>query len=315
MSMFDWENLAKNIQEDALEDKKTSGYEEDSRFYKLSRDKNNNGGALIRFIPSADGVPFIRMIRINADKGANNRFCKDWSPQSIGQDDPFNEKFLELWREGKKEEAKKFGRQERYIANIKVLKDPANPENEGKIFLLDMSKTLFAKIKAALKPSEDEMAIDPDLKPKKVFNPLKGNSFLLKIKEGENKFLTFADSKFAEKEDAIYDSEAEAEKDIKENAYTLKEWMEEDFYKSYDELKDCLNWFMGIEKEASKSNEGTKTPETPETPETDEIDTGLSLSEEAPKEAPAPKKEPEPEPSPKADDLDDLDAELDDLLS
>jgi hypothetical protein len=121
--------------------------------------------------------------------------------------------------------------------------------------------------------------------------------------------LTFADSKFAEKEDAIYDSEAEAEKDIKENAYTLKERMEEDFYKSYDELKDCLNWFMGVEKEASKSNEGT---ETPETPETDEIDTGLSLSEEAPKEAPAPKKEPEPAP---VDDLDDLDAELDDLLS
>jgi len=295
-SAFDWENLAKGLQEDALTDKK-SGYEEDSRFYKLSRDKNDNGGALIRFIPSSDNVPFIKMIRINAEKGANNRFCKDWSPQSIGKSDPFNEMFVKLWKEGRKEEAKKFGRQERYITNIKVIKDPANPENEGKIFLFDMSKTLFDKIKQAVKPSEDEIALGAE--PKKVFDPVQGNSFLLKIKKGANGFLTYEDSKFAEKIDGIYDSEEEALKDIKENAYTLKDWLQLDFYKSYNELKECLDWFMGIEnKEEPKEELKEEVKEEPK----EEV-------KEEPKEE---VKEPEKTVDSEIDD-DDLDALLDEI--
>ena len=310
MGAFDWEKLAEGIQEDALSDNKKGGYEEDSRFYKLSRDKNDNGGALIRFVPSSDGVPFVKMIKINADKGANNRFCKDWSPQSIGKPDPFNEQFLKLWKAGRKEEAKKFGRLERYIANIKVIKDPANPENEGKFFLLDMSKTLFGKIKAAIKPSEDEMAIDPDLKPKKVFDPVNGNSFLLKIKKGENNILTYNDSKFAEKVDGIYETEEEALEDINKNAYTLKDWLSEDFYKSYDELKECLDWFMGIEKEENEAEQVDKTEKTND--EVNEVSQNEAeeelLSPEVPEVKETPKKK-----SSVAPDEDELDALLEEI--
>ena len=244
MSMFDWDSLAEKIQDDSLQDNK-KGYQEDERFYKLAKDKNGNGGALIRFVPDKDGIPFIKMIKINADGGVNNRFCKDWSPQSIGLPDPFNEMFVKLWKEGKKEEAKKFGRTIRYISNIKVIKDPANPDNEGKFFLLDMSQSLFDKVKKAVQPTEDELALGAE--PKQVFNPVQGNSFLLKIKLGSNGIYTYEDSKFNEKVDGIYDTEEEAMEDIKKNAYSLKEFLEPSFYKSYDELKQCLNWFMGIE--------------------------------------------------------------------
>ncbi len=278
-NMFSWDDLAKEIEE-VSEDKKT-GYEEDSRFYKLAKDKNGIGGALIRFVPASDGKKFVKMTRINAKGGYNNRFCKDWSPQSIGKPDPFNEKFVELWKEGKKEEAKKFGRQERYIANIKVLKDPANPENEGKFFLLDMSKTLFSKIKDAITPSEDEMAIDPDLKPKNPFNPVKGNSFLLKVKPGENNIPTYVDSKFADKEDGIYKTEKEAIADIEANAYTLKDWYSPEFYKSYDELKECLDWFMGNDVAKTEKPETPETPEAPKAPETEVKEPEIQESNES----------------------------------
>jgi len=302
MSAFNWDELVNEIEETT---KETTGYEEDTRFYKLSKDKNGVGGALIRFVPSSDGKFFVKMTRINARKGANNRFCKDWSPISIGKSDPFNEKFLELWKEGKKTEAKKLGRQERYIANIKVLKDPTNPENEGKFFLLDMSKTLFTKLKDAIKPSEDEMAIDPDLKPKRVFDPVNGNNFLLKVKNGENEIPTYVDSKFSDKEDGIYDTDEEALKDIKKNAYPLKDWYTPEFYKSYDELKKCLNWFLGIDEVEKTEKVEDVTSETKTEPKVEKI--------EKVEETPEPKKVEKEEPKESILADDDLDSLLDDM--
>jgi hypothetical protein len=307
--MFDWDNLAKNIEEDALTDGAKKGYEEDSRFYKLSKDKNGNGGALIRFVPDKDGIPFIKMIKINADRGVNNRFCKDWSPQSIGKPDPFNEKFVELWKAGKKEEAKKFGRTIRYISNIKVIKDPANPDNEGKFFLLDMSKSLFDKIKQAVQPTEDEIALGTE--PKAVFNPIEGNSMLLKIKLGANGIYTYEDSKFAEKVDGIYKDEAEAKADIEANSYSLKEFHKPEFFKSYEELKQCLNWFMGIEnapEETKSEPEKTKSEEI----DVSQLDTGMSKAEPEPEkvEETKPEKKSKPEPEPEDDDLDALLADM-----
>ncbi len=309
MGIFDWENLAKNIEDGALDDKKQQGYEEDSRFYKLAKDAKGNGGALIRFVPGPDNTPFVEMRKIDANGGANNRFCKEWSPISIGKKDPFNEMFVKLWKAGRKEEAKKFGRKIRYLSNIKVIKDPANPENEGKFFILDMSPTLFDKIKQAIQPSEDEMAIDPDLKPKAVFNPIEGNSFLLKTKTGENGFITYIDSKFSEKIDGIYATEEEALADIKSNGYSVKEFHDEKNFKTYEELQECLNWFMGIDTPAETPEPEPEAEEQAKTPEPEP---------EAEVKAKTPEPEPEAEvkaetPNPKAEEDNDLDALLDEL--
>ena len=43
-----------------------------------------------------------------------------------------------------------------------MVKDPANPENEGKTFLFKYGKKIFDKLTAAMQPEfEDEEAIDP----------------------------------------------------------------------------------------------------------------------------------------------------------
>lgn len=294
MSKFDWDALSKNLNDNALSDGNKKTYEVDERFYKLSKDENGNGGALIRFLPDADGVPFIKMTRIDAQQGKGKPFVSEWSPQTIGKPDPFNEKFSELWNAGQKEEAKKYGRKFRYLANIKVIKDPGNEANEGKIFLLDMSPSLFEKIKNAASPSESELALGGEAK--EVFNPVEGNSFLLKVKMGSNNFPTFEDSKFADKVDGIYATEKEAEKEIAANTHSLNEFLKPESFLSYDELKQKLEWFSGVKSETAVPEADTNTVDTAEEPVEQEV------------EKPAAKKEPAKSTD---DDLDDL---LDDLV-
>ena len=238
---FDWNALATNLQEDALSDGKKK-YSVDERFYKLARNENDQGGALLRFLPDPEGVMFVKVTKIAANAGHERRFCNEWSPQTVGLPDPFNERWSEEWNKGNKEEAKRFGRSIRYISNVKVVKDPSNPQNEGKIFLLDMSKTIFEKIKDAAQPSPDEIALGAT--PKRVFDPINGNSFLMKVKRGSNNFITYEDSKFDEKETAAYASEDEYTKDIQANGYKINEFLQPEFFMSYDDLKQKLAWYL-----------------------------------------------------------------------
>ena len=296
---FSWDKLSQNLQDNALSDGNKKSYEQDERFYKLSRDDNGNGGALIRFLTDPSEVPFIKMTKINAQQGKGKPFIDTASPLTIGLPDPINEKFSELWTAGLQDEAKKYGRKFRYYTNIKVLKDPNNQGNEGKIFLLDMASSLFEKIKDAADPSESVLALDTDGTAKKeVYNPVRGNSFLLKIKTGSNGFPTYEDSRFAEKIDGIYANEAEAEAGIKENTYELGDFLKPEYFLSYAELQEKLLWFDG-EKAT------TKAPEAPtEAP---------APAPKAPTEAPAPKAEPKAEPKTAEDE--NLDSMLDDLLA
>jgi len=261
---FDWNALATNLQEDALTDGKKK-YTVDERFYKLARNENDQGGALLRFLPDPEGVMFVKVTKIAANAGHERRFCNEWSPQTVGLPDPFNERWSEEWNKGNKEEAKRFGRSIRYISNVKVVKDPSNPQNEGKIFLLDMSKTIFEKIKDAAQPSPDEIALGAT--PKRVFDPINGNSFLMKVKRGSNNFITYEDSKFDEKETAAYASEDEYTKDIQANGYKINEFLQPEFFMSYDDLKQKLAWYLN--EDAPVPAPVTPAPvETPVTPVT-----------------------------------------------
>jgi hypothetical protein len=171
--------------------------------------------------------------------------------------------FSKLWNEGKKEEAKLFGRSIRYITNIKVIKDPANPQNEGKIFLFDMSQTLFDKIKGAMTQTDAMKALGEE--PIPVYDPINGNNFLIKVKMGANGILTYEDSKFDGKPSAIYESEEEALKDIKENAHSLDEFLSPENFLSYEELKEKLAWMLGENQETQKPQETQEVKEIKET--------------------------------------------------
>ena len=77
-----------------------------------------------------------------------------------------------------------------YVSNIYVESDPANPQNEGQVFLYEYGKKIFDKIMDAMQP---EFA---DEDPINVFDFWQGASFKLKIRNVEG-YRNYDKSEFA----------------------------------------------------------------------------------------------------------------------
>jgi len=240
-SAFNFNTMAQEVGIDpfAATSKK---YAKDDRFYTLKKDKDGNGAALIRFLPDAEKGTIQRMYTIGTTvvKNDKKRFMNEFSPRTIGYPCPFNEAWQEAWNKGDKEGAKVFGTGTRYITNIKVLKDPLAPENEGKIFLYNMSNTMKDKLQQALQPSEQDRALGAE--PKELFNPLAGNSFRLVAKKGSNNMISYDSSEVMSEVTSIYPDVQSAVTDIKENVYLLSDLIKPEAFMSYEELTKKLKW-------------------------------------------------------------------------
>ena len=175
---------------------------------------------------------------------------------TLGQKDPVSEYNTMLWNNGTdlgKETARKQKRKLTYISNIYVVKDPANPENEGKVFLYKYGKKIFDKLTAAMQPEfEDEEAIDP-------FDFWQGANFKLKAKNVAG-YRNYDSSEFARQDPLLDDDDAmEA---IWKGQYSLQEFVAADQFKDYDALKKRLDYVLG--------NKGTPSFQDQETVEEEE---------------------------------------------
>ena len=214
----------------------TSG---DERVWKLECDKSGNGYAVIRFLPAPDGedLPFVKLYS-HAFQGPGGWYIEN-SLTTLGQKDPVSEYNTLLWNNGTdagKETARKQKRKLTYVSNIYVVKDPANPENEGKVFLYKYGKKIFDKLTAAMQPEfEDEEAIDP-------FDFWQGANFKLKAKNVAG-YRNYDSSEFA-RPDALLDDDEAMEAAWKKE-YSLAELVAADQFKTYDELKLRLDYVLG----------------------------------------------------------------------
>lgn len=247
VNMFNFDVMKEAVGIDPFAEK-SNKYEEDTRFYKLVKEKNGDGGALIRFLPDSEKGMIKTVYKINTtiEKNGKKRFVSEFSPTTIGKPCPFQEEWQRLWNLGDKENSKLFGRSTKYIANIKVLKDPANPENEGKIFLLEMSGSLKDKVQNAVDPSPKDRSLGKQ--PKEMFNPLRGNSFMLVSKRGANGQINYDSSEVVNEVTAAYDSVEAALADIQNNTYKLSDFDKESSYLTYEKLQDKMKYvtFDGV---------------------------------------------------------------------
>lgn len=219
----------------------------DDRFWYCQQDKSGNGFAIIRFLPPApdgeDAVPFIKTFKY-AFQGPGGWYIEN-SLNTIGQADPCAEHVGKLYSSGKEEDkeiAKPRNRKTQFISNILVIKDPANPENEGKVFLYRYGKQIFDKLKEKISPSNEyEDKMDP-------FNMWAGANFKLKIKKVEG-YPNYSSSEF-ETPSVLSDDDDELEK-IYNQTHSLQEILDPSNYKSYDELKSRLDRVLGEAKENS----------------------------------------------------------------
>ena len=216
-----------------MNSKGTSGA--DDRLWKLEVDKAGNGYAVIRFLPAPDGeeLPWAK-VWSHAFQGPGGWYIEN-SLTTLGGKDPVSEYNRLLWNSGNdadKDLARKQKRKLTYISNIYVVKDPTNPENEGKVFLYKFGKKIFDKLTAAMQPEfEDEEAIDP-------FDFWKGANFKLKAKNVAG-YRNYDSSEFSATSALLDDDDAlEA---IWKKQYSLEEFTAADQFKSYSDLEKRLN--------------------------------------------------------------------------
>ena len=228
-----------------VEKMNNTGGNTDDRIWKLDVDKSGNGYAVIRFLPAPEGedLPFVKLYS-HAFQGPGGWFIEN-SLTTLGQKDPVSEYNSLLWNNGTdagKETARKQKRKLTYVSNIYVVKDPANPENEGKVFLYKYGKKIFDKLTAAMQPEfEDEEAIDP-------FDFWQGANFKLKAKNVAG-YRNYDSSEFAAPSPLLDDDDAmEA---LWKKQFSLAEIVAPDQFKTYDELKTRLDYVLGNKKSAA----------------------------------------------------------------
>lgn len=257
---FNFDDLVQSTSNPFVEPKKS--FESDERFYTLPKDADGNGQALIAFLPDPEMHTLQQVYKFNISNFVNGskRFINMFSPTTCGQPDPIQEEWQRLWNSGDKEAARKFGRSIRYITNIKVIKDLANPDNEGKIFLYEMSAKLTEKLKQALCPSEADIAMGASRK--EVFNPMSGYLFKLSAKKQGSGMTSYDSSDFVYMPDKkIYESSEAAVNDIKEHAHKLSWFLDPANYMSYDDIKAKLAWLKGENQQSVKVEINETKPE------------------------------------------------------
>jgi hypothetical protein len=211
----------------------------DERQWKPTVDKAGNGYAVIRFLPERDGqVPFVRYWD-HGFKGPTGQWYIEKSLTSIGQQDPVSEMNSELWAtetDDNRALVRERKRRLHYVANIIVESDPANPQNEGKVFLYTFGKKIFDKIMDMMQPQfQDEEPVNP-------FDFWEGASFKLKIRNVEG-YRNYDKSEFASPSE-LRDNDEELET-IYNAMYDLTEFTDPSNYKTYDELKSRLQMVLG----------------------------------------------------------------------
>jgi hypothetical protein len=245
-----FEKLKKNLSLEKLTKElekldKGSFSSSDDRFWQPETDKAGNGYAVIRFLdaPEVDGdsaLPWVQVFN-HGFKSDDGKWFIENCPTTIGEQCPVCENNSVLWNTGienNKDIVRKRKRRLTYISNILVLKDPANPSNEGNVYLYKYGKKIFDKIKEMIEPQfEDESAINP-------FNFWEGANFKLKIRQVEG-YRNYDKSEFESSVSAVYDNDEDI-KALWEKLPSLAEFAQKSQFKPYDELKTKLDRVLGV---------------------------------------------------------------------
>ena len=265
-------NLTAKLVKEVEKMNKTSSMGDD-RFWKIERDKSGNGYAVIRFLPSPQGEddPYVQ-VWSHAFQGPGGWYIEN-SLTTLGGKDPLGELNTQLWATGNKSDQEVVRQRKRklsYYSNIYVVKDPAHPENEGKVFLFKYGKKIFEKISSALKPEfEDESPTD-------AFDLWTGANFKLKVRMADG-YPNYDKSEF-ETPSVLGGFEDEDLEELWKKCNSLKEFVSPENFKSYDQLKTRLDTVLGTKRSpVAKTDESFESEEVRSAPtstsEDDEDDT------------------------------------------
>lgn len=253
-----------------LEQTDSGGSRVDPRIWKPTRGKDDKTECVIAFLP----VPFVdyqgaeegkwskedltpcARIMSHAFQGPKGWYIEN-SRQTFGEREcPVAEWTIPQWAIQKKnndmalkERLKEMFANEKYFANILVIKDSSKPECEGKVMLFEMSKMYRTQLDKASKPDFDT---DPVFDP---FDPWTGAQLRIRFVYEER---SFGKRKVWVPKDAAQGlTWIQTGKPLGDDAFIEKTWKEEhsimEYYdpskfKTYAELKDRFCKVMGLDE-------------------------------------------------------------------
>ena len=215
----------------------------DDRMWYPQVDKAGNGTATIRFLPAPPGEEheFVTLHTHEFKDPTTGRWYIENSLTTIGKEDPVGEYNRELWQTGIEANQNICRHQKRktyYFANVYVIKDSQNPENEGQVKIFKFGNWMYRFIKDQLIPElEDDTPVP-------VFDLWNGANFKIRIgKKGEHRNY---DRSSWEPVGPLSEDDDELEK-IWLQAHGLAAFVAPDQFKSYDELKKRFHNVIGLD--------------------------------------------------------------------
>lgn len=228
-------------------DKGQNSYEDD-RIWNVTFDKEKGGSAVIRFLPSPDGgseMPYTKVIR-HFFQGSNGQYYTEKSLRTLQKPDPVADLNYRLYNSKVKsnmDQASNQKQRPRFYSNILVIKDPANRENEGKVFLYEYGPAIDNLIQESLFP---DAVLDPDAESVNPFNVFEAPNLLIKVKPqqlGKNIVPNYEKTAFDHKVTELDGDIAE----IVNKGYSLKEFTDPTTFKTFEELGKKLVAVLGPE--------------------------------------------------------------------
>lgn len=254
---------------------------DDARFWKPTLDSETGiGGAIIRFLPVADDETLdyvdytsysIKWEKTDSWFIMKSRYkLRDIDPTQDPSDPVYElrQRLYNTKQDIDKKIAETLRSNKNYVANILVIKDPAKPENNGKVFLYRYGATIHKMVEASLKPTADPLT---GIKPNEVdpFDLYDGANLEIRLKQTKQGW-EYDGTKF-QSPSAIIEETEQAFNELMSKVYPLKEFIDVKSFPSYDEMQKRLVRVIGEQfigsgvevitrKDDSQSNTQPTTP-------------------------------------------------------
>ena len=256
--------------------------------YYPERNKEGKASCIIRFLPgldSEDNPYYVERLQ-HGFQGDNGKWYIEFCPKTVDLKCPACDYTRNLVAENGgwnscpkdiKDTVRKMsnrkGYDSGYYCNILVIKDPANPENEGKVHLFKFGKAILDMI--------NDRAIEQD---DGLGNTTEGID-VFDLVEGANfKFIIYTKKNRANYDKSEFLEPSECPEFDLDSQHELLPLIKDDLFKDYSVLQKRFNEVMGIR--VSKSNKNTteaknepsKASEKPESPVKEEPSEDLELN-------------------------------------
>lgn len=288
-----------------LNEANNSGAPRDERIWKPTLNKQKKKGtAIVRFLPNPDGDAFVEVKSYSFNGQGGNFF--DRALQTIGKDDPVQIAAINAFRKAKAEgndslyeQAKKWLPRSQYYANVYVVKDEENPENEGKVKIYQFGRQIFKIIEGAIEPEFDDVdAFDP-------FDLWEGAELRIRMVgkeiprwDGDGKILvpSYENSSF-DSQSEFKDGDEDELNAVVEQCHNVNEFIDPEKFKTFEQVADRFEKVIGkpydwltnkgmnraLEEESQEEDQSAPAPEPKsEEPKSEPADTSADDEGEDP---------------------------------